>query len=149
MYGIVDESLDPNELQNEAVGKEIIINLKAITRLSSFGVREWIRSIEGLAGRVNAIYLVECSPPVVAQLNMIANFSGSAQVISVQVPYYCDHCGWDTTVTLELNQETGPAQEIPCRACKHAMQMDDDPDAYLAFRSRQSPQPIDPSVASF
>lgn len=149
LYGVIDESLNPAELAAEATGSEIIINLKAITRLSSFGVREWIRAVEGLGAHANKLYLVECAPPVVAQLNMIANFAGPAQVVSVQVPYYCDNCGWDTTVTFELSQPAGPQLQLPCRACSHPMEMDDDPASYLAFRSGQSPLSLDPSVASF
>ena len=42
LYGTVDETFDPSDIIEAIEGREVILNLKAVTRFSSFGVREWV-----------------------------------------------------------------------------------------------------------
>src|SRR4051812_12221822 len=138
LYGVIDETFDTKELMNAATGRDIIMNLKAVTRLSSFGVREWVHAMEALAKKVDRVTVVECSPAFVAQLNMVGNFANHTRVVSVQVPYFCEACSWDTEVTQQLdhdlrNPET-PLAAVPCKRCGAAMQMDDERESYFAFQ---------------
>ncbi len=153
LYGVIDETFDPVELLNSASGRDVILNLKALTRISSFGVREWVHAMEKLSKRTDRIALVECSPAVVAQLNMVANFAANTNVVSVQVPYYCESCSWDTEVTRELDRdlrkEFGSLPPVLCRRCKSTMILDDEAVAYFAFQAVVSGKAVDPALAAF
>ncbi len=153
LYGTIDETFDPAELARQAPGRDVILNLKALTRLSSFGVREWVRGIELLGAQADRISFVECSPAVVAQLNMVANFAGRAQVVSVQVPYFCEKCSWDTEVTRELDRdlrtELDKLPPVVCKRCKNNMSFDDDPASFFSFQSSGQPKKADSALLAF
>jgi tetratricopeptide (TPR) repeat protein len=150
LYGTIDETFEPGPLVAAATGRDVILNGKAIVRLSSFGVREWVHAMQQLADKVGHLYLVECSSALVTQLNMITNFAGSAQVLSVMAPYGCSGCGWDTEVVCELPPKGDvrlPA--VTCARCHAAMTFDDDPAYYFAFRAKVRAHDSDPSIREF
>lgn len=149
VYGVIDESFNPDKLVAAAEGKDVLINLKAVSRISSFGVREWVHAITKLAAKVSNIYFVECSPSIVAQLNMIANFAGPGQVVSVQVPMICESCNWDTEMLVDMSKYTaGTLPSLACKRCSSPMVIDDLPEQYFAFANKTQ-GPIDPSVQAF
>ena len=149
VYGVIDESFDPDKLVAAAEGKDVILNLKAVSRLSSFGVREWVHAVTKLAAKVQRIYYVECSPAIVAQLNMIANFAGSGSVVSVQVPMICESCNWDTETLIDIaKHNVKESPQLACKRCGSAMTIDDLPELYFAFASNKQ-SAIDPSVEAF
>ena len=137
LYGVIDETFQPDQLLSVAGGHDVIFNLKAVTRISSFGVREWVHALRRLREHCQHVLLVDCSTSIVAQLNMVATFAEGAKVVSVQAPYYCSACGWDTDVTQQLvERATGTPvvpQTVTCRRCAASMELDDDASAYFAF----------------
>jgi hypothetical protein len=152
LSGTVDESFDPNLLLSEAKASKVILNLKQVTRLTSFGVREWTNCMRELCGRVERVFLVQCSPAIVSQLNMVANFAGTAHILSVDAPFYCELCGWETELT--CNIEPGKQVVIPevsCEQCTANMTFDDDPASYFAFprQASQTELQLDLGVATF
>src|SRR5688572_11002947 len=149
LNGTVDESFDPQALLAEAKGQKVILNLKGVTRLSSFGVRERTNAMRELCGRVEHVYFVEVSPAVVSQLNMVANFAGAAHVLSVPAPFYCD-CGFETEVTYDLREGTVNMAPIRCKECGSQMAFDDDPDAYFQYPLENArSKPMDPNIDVF
>lgn len=147
MSGVVDESFDPESLMSQANGTKVILNLRGISRLSSFGVREWTNAMKQLSQKVERVFLVECSPSVVSQLNMVANFAGTAQVLSVMAPYYCETCGSDAEVKIEVSGKTEIAPpETTCK-CGAVMSFEDDPESYFQFPPQNSGEALtDPAV---
>ncbi len=149
LNGTVDESFDPQALLAEARGQKVILNLKGVTRLSSFGVREWTHAMRELCARVEHVYLVEVSPAVVTQLNMVANFAGAAHVLSVQAPFYCD-CGYESEITYDLRDGEVNLGSVVCRECASLMSFDDDPESYFQYPLENArSQPIDPNIDVF
>ncbi len=151
LYGTIDETFDPTVLLEAAVGRDLLLNLKAVSRISSFGVRDWVHTLEALRQRTDRIVLVECSPAVVAQMNMVANFALGATIASVQAPYFCEKCGWDTEVLVNLaGGEAGPQPpDTTCKRCGRPMALDDDPESYFAFRKGLPAQVVDPGLQEF
>ncbi len=152
LYGTVDETFRPQELLDAASGRDVILNLKAVTRFSSFGVRDWVHVMEALRTKVERILFVECSPAVVAQLNMVENFSGGATVVSIQLPYFCEACSWDTEVTFTLPSTPALVQSLPqinCKRCHKNMTFDDDQEGYFSFAQSLRKGPLDPAMAAF
>jgi hypothetical protein len=147
LTGVVDESFDPDSLVSQANGSRVILSLKGITRLSSFGVREWTNAMKRLCEKVERVFLVECAPPVVSQLNMVTNFGANAQILSVMAPYYCESCGAEQEVKVEVTPGVkATAPEITCK-CGTKMEFDEDPDAYFSFPpANVGERPNDPAV---
>src|SRR5262245_21540642 len=152
LAGQVDESFDPALLLTEAKTRIVILNLKGITRLTSFGVREWTNAMRELCKRVEKVYWSECSPSIVTQLNMVANFSGTAQIVSVQARLYCELCGWETNLNIPVQQGVDvKLAETQCEQCTAVMAFDDDLNTYFAFPKQRgiTGTPADASVLAF
>lgn len=149
LNGTIDESFDPHALHTEAKGQKVILNLAGISRLTSFGVREWTNAMRELCSNIESVFFVEVSPAIVTQLNLVANFAGDAQVLSVQAPFYCD-CGNETVVSMDLRGGTATLPEIQCSQCNQMMEFDEDPDSYFMFplESARS-RPVDPNIDVF
>ncbi|OGR14032.1 MAG: hypothetical protein A2341_18990 [Deltaproteobacteria bacterium RIFOXYB12_FULL_58_9] len=151
LYGAIDETFDVSEILNLGEGKDLILNLKSVTRISSFGVREWVKAMARLATIKNRVVLVDCSPVLVVNLNAVANFSDHCDVVSIQAPYYCDACDWDTEVTLAINDKgvTLPDKPVPCRRCGANMKFDEVEQSYFGFASPDRFRPLDPHISDF
>ncbi|MEQ8277192.1 MAG: hypothetical protein RMA76_30770 [Deltaproteobacteria bacterium] len=149
LNGTINESFDPQALLSEAKGQTVILNLSGVSRLSSFGVREWTNAMRSLCSSVSSVYWVEVSPAVVTQLNLVTNFSGAAQVLSVQAPFYCD-CGNEIEESIDLRAGEVQLPEPTCSECSAKMVFDEDPDSYFMFplESARS-KPIDPNIDVF
>jgi hypothetical protein len=84
--------------------------------------------------------LVECSPAIVAQINLVNNFTGNGVVKSFYVPYFCPECDEEKVLLVEA-ADMGPAPHEPptcrCDECDLVMDFDDMPDSYFAFLSNQ------------
>ena len=84
--------------------------------------------------------LVECSPAIVAQINLVNNFTGSGVVKSFYVPYFCPECDEEKVLLVEATDMGPPPHEPPtcrCDECDLVMDFDDMPDSYFAFLANQ------------
>jgi len=84
--------------------------------------------------------LVECSPAIVAQINLVNNFTGNGVVKSFYVPYFCPECDEEKVLLVEAADMGPPPHEPPtcrCDECDLVMDFDDMPDSYFAFLSNQ------------
>ena len=84
--------------------------------------------------------LVECSPAIVAQINLVNNFTGNGVVKSFYVPYFCPECDEEKVLLVEATDMGPPPHEPPtcrCDECDLVMDFDDMPDSYFAFLSNQ------------
>ena len=150
--GTVDETFSASQLSQQ-IRADTILHLGKVSRFSSFGVREWVRLMKELQGRVKHCVLVECSPAVVNQLNMVVDFAAGAHVKSVQLPYACPRCELDKMVTVDVDADraqllAGHLPQVPCPQCKNPMVFDDLPGSYLAFlRDAAAPEPGSPMAA--
>src|SRR5262245_26955426 len=147
--GTVDETFSASQLSGQ-IRADTILHLGKVTRFSSFGVREWVRLMKDLQGRVKHCILVECSPAVVNQLNVVVDFAAGAHVKSVQLPYACQSCELDKMVTVDVDAQraellAGQLPQVPCPQCHNPMVFDDLPSSYLAFlRDAAAPEPGSP-----
>jgi hypothetical protein len=84
--------------------------------------------------------MVECSPAIVAQINLVNNFTGGGVVKSFYVPYFCPECDEEKVLLVEASDMGPPPHEPPtcrCDECDLVMDFDDMPDSYFAFLSHQ------------
>jgi serine/threonine-protein kinase len=151
LNGILDEKFD-----REAMGKAladsadpVVFDLDGIRRVTSFGVREWILALQALP--TDHYYFIHCRPSVVAQLNLVSNFSGCGQVVSIYCPYVCSQCEKSFEVLLDLRTHRDRARRgaplsASCPDCKAPASFDDSPESYFSFCEEAPPVQLPPSV---
>jgi hypothetical protein len=132
MEGVVDEHADFSALAG--LTGPVEVNLRGIKRLNSVGIRFWIDAMRDLTRRARVSY-VECSQPVIDQVNMIRGFLGGGAVRSFFAPMRCERCDLDQSVLVEIDQcdEHGRPPATRCPKCRTPMELDDIDDAYTLF----------------
>ena len=136
LAGVIDEDNDLADLVGHIRSPDVIVNLAGITEINNCGVRDWVRWLTEIQAR-SRVALVECSPSVVAKLNLVSNFSGDAYLQSIYVPYFCPACNSEKAVLLTVDElPTHGAPKAPvsrCDTCDGVMDFDDLEESYFAF----------------
>jgi anti-anti-sigma regulatory factor len=78
--GVIDEDNELAELVDKIPTGTAVIDLGEIERINSCGVRDWVNWLSKLENNGTRSVLVECSPAIVAQINLVNNFTGSGVV---------------------------------------------------------------------
>lgn len=151
VHGVIDERWRGDAVTELTTSRDpAIFNLDGVERISSFGVREWMRSLAEI--RSSSYFFIRCRPSIVAQFNSVSHFGASGQVVSLYAPYVCLECDQPFDVLLDL-RETQPAalhRAAPaarCPACKEAAEFDDLEDIYFSFVIGQPPLQLPPKVS--
>src|SRR5512133_1252580 len=92
VVGLVDEHFTGFGKLDDGV-RTVVINVSGMTRMTSFGVRQWLKGMDALPKTISDLYLLGCPTFFVDQLNMVLNFGGASQVLTVVAPYTCPSCG--------------------------------------------------------
>src|SRR5262245_54707699 len=137
--GVIDEDNELGGLADKLGGTTAVIDLSEVERINSCGVRDWVNWL----GKVEKIgarpVLVECSPAIVAQINLVNNFTGAGVVKSFYAPYFCPNCDLEKVLLVETRDFAGqPKFKAPtcrCDECDGVMDFDDMEDSYFAFLS--------------
>jgi len=138
--GVIDEDNELGELVDKIPSGTAVIDLGEIERINSCGVRDWVNWLSKLEYNGTRSVLVECSPAIVAQINLVNNFTGNGVVKSFYVPYFCPECDEEKVLLVEAGDMGPPPHEPPtcrCDECDLVMDFDDMPDSYFAFLSNQ------------
>ena len=138
--GVIDEDNELADLADKIPRGTAVIDLGEIERINSCGVRDWVNWLSKLENNGTRSVLVECSPAIVAQINLVNNFTGNGVVKSFYVPYFCPECDEEKVLLVEATDMGPPPHEPPtcrCDECDLVMDFDDMPDSYFAFLSNQ------------
>lgn len=138
LTGFIDEHNRLKTLVDQITAATAMIDLGGVERINSSGVRDWVNWIAALEANGTRPVLVRCSPAIVAQINLVKNFTGNGAVKSFLVPYRCGECDEEKTIVVETSEMTSPSAEPPvcnCASCGRAMDVDEMPEAYFAFLS--------------
>jgi hypothetical protein len=134
LRGRIDEAFE-GALLGTSVHGPVVVDLHAVERMTSFGVREWLEMNAAMdaSGDVD-LWLARLPEPVVAQISLIRNLLGNAKVASFEVPFLCDACGhaWKRIVDTERDAVELPQPKASCPRCYARAKVDEDP-AYLEF----------------
>jgi hypothetical protein len=132
LKGSLTEEADLMRLVEHLPGNAVM-DLAGLSRINSYGVRLWLDFVRAVPAR---LILDRCSVAFVAQLNLIANFSGGNTVRSVYVPYICSTCEepFDVLVPTE-NSKKAPSLPGPqrCKACGGDLEVDVPSEVYFHF----------------
>jgi DNA-directed RNA polymerase subunit RPC12/RpoP len=133
LAGEIDEHVDFSPLLAKLSG-HAVFDLARVRRINSQGVRAWIDFLRDVP--VRTLVFRRCSPAVITQVNMIANFRGPATIESFLAPYVCDACGEEAEHLIDVAEQRrrgGAVPAVACPKCGAAMQFDDVPDRYFSF----------------
>ncbi len=152
--GTIDESFEGKKLGSSTAGHVLVVDLGAVKKISSFGIREWVDFIGTASKQVRSVILIECAPKVVDQLNMVANFAGSGQVFSFYAPFRCDYCDSEHRVLLQVDRDHEAIKAMkladrPCPTCKESMYFDEDGATFFSYVLGQDRFALEPVVATF
>ena len=140
LTGVIDEDNELPGLVEKIPAGTAVIDLAEVERINSCGVRDWVNWLTRLEGQRTRIVMVSCSPAIVAQINLVNNFTGAGTVKSFFVPYFCPECDQEKLLLAETS-EMGPAPHEPpicrCDECDRVMDFDDLADSYFAFLGSQ------------
>lgn len=131
--GEIDERSDFAPLAGRLSGNAVL-DLSRIRRINSQGVRAWIDFLRDAP--VRSLVFRRCSPAVITQVNMIANFRGPATIESFLAPYVCEACGAEIEHLIdvaEYRRSAGGVPRVSCPECRGAMAFDDVPERYFSF----------------
>jgi anti-anti-sigma regulatory factor len=140
LSGVIDEDNELGELTEKIHGNTVVIDLGEVERINSCGVRDWVNWLGRVESKNLEVVLVECSPAIVAQINLVNNFTGAGVVKSFYVPYFCPECDEEKVLLSETADMGPPPHEPPtcrCDGCDLVMDFDDMPDSYFAFLASQ------------
>jgi len=140
LAGVIDEDNELQDLVDRIPTGTAVIDLGEVERINSCGVRDWVNWLSRLESNKTRVVMVECSPAIVAQINLVNNFTGSGVVKSFFVPYFCPECDEEKVLLVEASDMGPPPHEPPtcrCDECDLVMDFDDMPDSYFAFLSNQ------------
>lgn len=152
--GVISERFEGKKVAATIKAKKLVLDLGAVARVSSFGVREWLDFISVLNRTVDELYLINCSPKVMNQLNMVADFTGKGRVFSFYAPYRCDYCETEhlTLLNCDRDHEAIKKMKAPDRACEicgNPEIFDDEPITYFTFVANQAEFELDPAIGNF
>src|SRR5260221_10212928 len=137
--GLVDERF--NGFGRIVAVNTVVIDVSAITRMTSFGVRQWLKGMDALPKSITDLYLLGCPTFFVDQLNMVLNFGGAAKVLTVVAPYTCPSCGVESGETIDVlaeraNLAKGGLIDKECARCGGKLEFDETPESYFSFLNK-------------
>ncbi|MSP62690.1 MAG: hypothetical protein EXR72_20645 [Myxococcales bacterium] len=134
--GVIDEDNELGPLADKLTGATAVIDLGDIERINSCGVRDWVNWLGKVEKGGAHVVMVECSPAIVAQINLVHNFTGGGVVKSFFAPYFCPRCDIEKVLLVEARDLPGPKFKAPtcrCDECDGMMDFDDMEESYFAF----------------
>jgi anti-anti-sigma regulatory factor len=148
--GVIDEDNDLGALGDQVGPGPLIVDLSEIERINSCGVRDWVNWLGRVDKAKSPIVLVECSPSIVAQVNLVNNFTGVGVVKSFYAPYFCPSCDREKVLLIETRDAVGRSPFVAptcrCDECDGPMDFDDMEESYFAFLQHASKLAADPRI---
>ena len=129
LSGIINETLDLSALLAQCAGRNVVLELEAVRRINSAGVREWVHFMDKLTASATSVVLSRCSTAFVQQIAMIPSVKGRAQLRSFMMPLVCPECDAQSLVAVAPGAPVSSPR--PCAACSGALEIDDVTDPYL------------------
>src|SRR3954469_540367 len=137
LSGVIDEDNELASLSEKIGSGTAVIDVSEIERINSCGVRDWVNWLGKVEKNGAKVILVECSPAIVAQINLVNNFTGQGVVKSFYAPYFCPNCDLEKVLLVETRDMFGAqpfkAPSCRCDECDGPMDFDDMEESYFAF----------------
>ena len=100
--GEIDE--EANFPQVTDWGPQVFVDLGEVSAINSIGIRSWIMWFSEMS-TVHFTFL-NCPKALVMQMNMVEGFlPAQSQVLTMQVPFFCEDCDEEKEVMFEVGKE--------------------------------------------
>jgi anti-anti-sigma regulatory factor len=145
LAGVIDEDNELAGLEERIEGETVVIDVGGVERINTCGVRDWVNWLGAIEARRARVVLVNCSPAIIAQINLVDNFAGSGVIKSFYLPYYCAECDREKAVLCETSELGPPPHDPPrhrCDDCDQVMEFDD-MGSYFAFLAERRAPTVD------
>ncbi|HSR99238.1 MAG TPA: hypothetical protein VLM79_19435, partial [Kofleriaceae bacterium] len=147
--GLVDERF--MGFGDIGASKTLVINVSGMTRMTSFGVRQWLKGMDALPKTISDLYLLGCPTFFVDQLNMVLNFGGASKILTVVAPHTCPSCGVESGELIDVlaeraNLAKGVLPDKECARCGGKLEFDETPESYFAFVAKYAASSIQPAA---
>jgi DNA-directed RNA polymerase subunit RPC12/RpoP len=130
MAGRIDDTTSFAELPARLPAGEVVIDTEGVTFINSIGMREWIKLVRALKGRLR---LERVADVLMTQMNLIAELAGAVMISSFHAQYVCPSCGAETQPLVEAAGQPAAMPAVPCPECRSAMELGDFPERYLTI----------------
>lgn len=143
LSGVIDERAEMEGLVASAPSDVLVVDTSAVIRINSVGVRTWVDWMRPLVRSGQRVVLIDASPAIMDQVNLVRNFAEGAVVHSFIAPYFCDRCDEEIEHRLDtwslMSGTNGPAvPSFPCGKPACAKTFDDVEDDFLGFLEDQT-----------
>ena len=134
--GALDDKIREHDIPR-AQNKDVIFDLSQIQRISSTGIREWIKIVSAFKNTKSLIF-EKCSVIMVDQFNMVPETIGTAQIESFYAPYFHEATGKEIICLIKVDFH-GPflakreAPPMVNEATGDALEFDALEDSYFSF----------------
>jgi predicted RNA-binding Zn-ribbon protein involved in translation (DUF1610 family) len=128
IVGRIDDAAQLQALASNVPAGEVVIDTEGVTFVNSVGMREWIRLVRALKGRVR---LERVADVLMTQMNLIAELAGAVTISSFHAQYVCPACGHEGAPLVEVTGMMAAMPALACPECGSAMELADFPERYL------------------
>lgn len=149
MAGTLNEGFEGKKLADSVRTKRLVVDMKEIRRIASWGMAEWMEFLRVLADR--DVYIVECSTYAVSQLNLVTGLLGHSKLVSFYAAYRCNSCSAVSNSLFLIPRDRGIIRELPgseyqCGACGGAQRLEEYPAAFFEEIASRDTFDIDDEV---
>ena len=136
LKGSINEDASPEQVFEKLHG-DLVINLEQIERVNSIGIHKWIMAISAFTKSRKIIF--EGLPYSLAvQARAVLNLFGTAKVVSIMSPYYCEKCEMHHLVMVTYSALKASLNHVPiakCPKCLGEMEFDELPGYFDLLRT--------------
>jgi hypothetical protein len=134
MHGTLNEGFEGRKLADSIKTKSVVIDMREVRRLASWGMSEWMDFLKRLDQR--DVYITECSTYAVSQLNLVTGLLGQAKLVSFYAAYRCGNCNTPGESQIVIPRDRDVIPELPssaieCAKCKGAAHIEEYPAAFF------------------
>lgn len=140
LAGVIDEDNAISAVTERLTRPFAVIKSADVERINSCGVRDWVNWLGELQQKKIEVFLIECSPAMMTQVNLINNFAGHGKILSFFAPYFCPPpCESDKMLLIRiedaLREQPFRAPVCRCDSCDQLLEFDDLESSYFGFLS--------------
>jgi tRNA A-37 threonylcarbamoyl transferase component Bud32 len=146
LSGVVDQSFT----QIYPVDKKgaVLVDLDGVHQITPEGIHHWVTVMSSLA--LDYLGFINVRPTLMSHFNMVTDFGGRGQVVSLYLPYRCNNCKIAFERHMDLRKDYRVAvTELPpfekCPQCEGGAAFDDDPRSFFRFVTNGR-RPLVPAV---
>jgi eukaryotic-like serine/threonine-protein kinase len=123
LSGVIDDTTDLGPVFVD-LPEQFVIDLRAIERINSVGVRKWVEFMAKLS-QGHRFTLEAVSYPIVMQAICVHRFFGTGSVESCMAPFFCPKCSRSESAIVHKGEAKNALPDKHCPNCSEVMVFDE------------------------